>query len=100
MKCLCTIFSIDSVSGHITSKLCFCILWDLRVTKCIPMGPGHEMSTHYFLCLGGSGVVSIKTRRIRYAEFVLLHPVGSVGHVVHFGASGVQNVDATFLMLK
>jgi hypothetical protein len=53
--------SIDSVPGHVTPKLCFCILWDLRVTKCIPMGPGHEMSAHYFLCLGGSGVVSIKS---------------------------------------
>jgi hypothetical protein len=34
-----------------------------------------------------------------YAKLVFLHPVGSVGHVVHSGASGVQNVNALFLML-
>jgi hypothetical protein len=28
-----------------------------------------------------------------------LHPVGSVGHVVHPGASVLQNVDALFFML-
>jgi hypothetical protein len=39
----------------------FCIQWDLRVTKCIPVGPGHELSTHYFLCSGGPGAVSIKS---------------------------------------
>jgi hypothetical protein len=30
---------------------------------------------------------------IRYAELVFLHPGGSVGHVVDFGASGPRNVD-------
>jgi hypothetical protein len=34
-----------------------------------------------------------------YAELVFLHLVGSVGHVVHFGASGPRNVDALFFML-
>jgi hypothetical protein len=28
-----------------------------------------------------------------------LHPVGSVGQVVHFRASGVQNVDTLYFML-
>jgi hypothetical protein len=35
----------------------------------------------------------------RYAELVLLHPVGSMGRVVHFGASGSRNVDELFFML-
>jgi hypothetical protein len=35
----------------------------------------------------------------RYAELVFLHPVVSVGHVVHSGASGARNFDALFVML-
>jgi hypothetical protein len=35
----------------------------------------------------------------RYAELVFLHPVGFVGHVVHYGASGAQNINALFFML-
>jgi hypothetical protein len=30
---------------------------------------------------------------------VFLHPVGSVGHVVHFGASGARKLGALFFML-
>jgi hypothetical protein len=29
-----------------------------------------------------------KRFRTRYAELHFLHPVASVGHIVHFGASG------------
>jgi hypothetical protein len=36
----------------------------------------------------------------RYAELVLLHPVGSAGDVVHPSASGAQNIDALFVMLR
>jgi hypothetical protein len=35
----------------------------------------------------------------RCAKLMFLHPVGSMGHVVHCGASGPQNVDALFFML-
>jgi hypothetical protein len=34
-----------------------------------------------------------------YAELVFLHPVGSVGHVMHCGASGVQNMIALSFIL-
>jgi hypothetical protein len=32
----------------------------------------------------------------RYAELMVLHPVGAAGHVVHSGVFGVQNIDALF----
>jgi hypothetical protein len=35
-----------------------------------------------------------------YAELMFLHPVGSVGHVVHSGASEPRNVIALFLKLR
>jgi hypothetical protein len=31
---------------------------------------------------------------------MFLHPVGSVGHVVHSGVLGVQNVDTIFFMFR
>jgi hypothetical protein len=34
-----------------------------------------------------------------YSELVFLLPVRSTGHVVHFSASGVRNVEALFFML-
>jgi hypothetical protein len=36
----------------------------------------------------------------RYSEFVFLHPVGSMGHIVDSGASGSCNIDALFFMLR
>jgi hypothetical protein len=60
----------------------------------------HEMQTHYFSCTGGLSVVSTKSVGTHYVELVFLHPVGSAGHVMHFGVSGVRNVDAWFFMLE
>jgi hypothetical protein len=40
--------SMRSASGHLTLNLCFCIWRDLRVTYCILVPPGHQLSTHYF----------------------------------------------------
>jgi hypothetical protein len=41
-----------------------------------------------------------KRFRTRYAQLVFSHLLGSVGHVVLFGASEVRNVDALFFMLQ
>jgi hypothetical protein len=35
----------------------------------------------------------------RYTKLLFLHPMGSAGHVVHSGASGVRNVDTLIFML-
>jgi hypothetical protein len=35
-----------------------------------------------------------------YAELVFLHPVGSVGHVVHSDASRALNVNRLFVILE
>jgi hypothetical protein len=45
-----------STLGHVTPNMCFCIRWDLGVTKLIPVLPGREASTQYFSWSGGTGV--------------------------------------------
>jgi hypothetical protein len=37
--------------------------------------------------------------RTPYAELVFFHQVGYTGYIVHFGASGAQNIDTLFFML-
>jgi hypothetical protein len=44
-----------SVPGHVMINLCFHIWRDLRVTYCILLHLGREISTHYFACSGGAG---------------------------------------------
>jgi hypothetical protein len=41
-----------------------------------------------------------KCIRTRYAELLFLHPVGSVGDVVHFGASGWRIIDTLLFKLR
>jgi hypothetical protein len=36
----------------------------------------------------------------RYTKLLFLHPVGSVGHVVHLAVSGEQIIDAQFFKLR
>jgi hypothetical protein len=50
-----------------------------------------------FFCSLVSTVAS-STRAYLLANYLFLHPVGYVGHVVSSGASGVQNFDALFFM--
>jgi hypothetical protein len=41
-----------------------------------------------------------KRTRIRYAELVFLHPVGSAGHFVQSVASAARNINALFFMFN
>jgi hypothetical protein len=77
---------IKSTSGQVTPNLCFHIRWALWVTYCIPVHPGHEMSTHYFSCLGGTGTKSTPGHMM--PNLCFLHPVGSTGHIVYSNVSG------------
>jgi hypothetical protein len=44
------VVSIKSALRHVMPNLCFYIQWDMWVTECIPVHPGHETSTCYFSC--------------------------------------------------
>jgi hypothetical protein len=90
---------IKIASGHVMLKLCFYFQRDMWVTECVAVHPGRETSMQYFSYLGGPGDISTKSVGTHYTELVLLHPVGSVGQVVHSGASGLQNIDTLFFML-
>jgi hypothetical protein len=41
-----------------------------------------------------------KCIRTNYAKLLFLHPVGSAGHVVHFGSSGERIIDTIFFKVS
>jgi hypothetical protein len=88
--------SIKSAAGHITSTLCFYIRCNRWVTSCIRGVKCRCTICHALFAQCG---LHKKRTETRYAEVVFLHLVGSARHVVHFGASGVQNIDTLFFML-
>jgi hypothetical protein len=56
-------------------------------TQCILVRPGREILTHYFLCFGGSGAVSINsTPGHDTPNMCVLCLMGSTGHIEQSGA--------------
>jgi hypothetical protein len=80
-------------------NLCFCIQCDLRVMYHMLVHSDRETSTHYFSWFGAPGAEHTNSAGTRYAELVVLHLMGSVGHVVCYVAYRARNIDALFFML-
>jgi hypothetical protein len=89
------VVSIKNTPGHFTSNLFFSTsggiceslsaFWCVRGSKC--------RLTFSMLGWARCGFHK-KHTRTRYVELMFLHPVGSAGHLVHFGACGPRKVDA------
>jgi hypothetical protein len=90
------VVSIESTLEHGTRNLFYCIRWDCGSHsgfRCVWATKINAL----LLMLGWARCDFHKKRTgARSTELVFLHPVGSVGHVVHFGASGLRNIDALF----
>jgi hypothetical protein len=67
-----------------------CAFWCVWVMK-------HRRSI--FHALVGPVWIPQKHARTCHTDHVFLHPVGSVGHLVHSGTFGARNIAAQFLML-
>jgi hypothetical protein len=48
--------SVKPAPGHVTLNLCYCIQYDLGITLCVRVHPGHETLTQYFSCSDRPGV--------------------------------------------
>jgi hypothetical protein len=53
----------------------------------------------FFASSGICGSIPRNARRDTIRQMRVLHLLGSMGHVDHFGASGMRNVDALFFIL-
>jgi hypothetical protein len=65
----------------------------------IPVRPGCGTSMHYFILQWNRYGFHETCAGTRYAKHVLLHPVEYAGHVVHFTASVVWDIDALYFTL-
>jgi hypothetical protein len=80
------------------ANLCFCTQGDLRhIVRCVRV----VKRRHTFSCSGGLGSDPTKSEPGQVKlNLCVLDPVGTTGHVVGSGASGVRNIDALFFMQK
>jgi hypothetical protein len=103
----CTIFhpwvpcvvSIKSMLGQITPNLVFPsggICGSCSAFQCIWGAKDQYTVFHTQVCQCS---FHKKCAGTSYTELVFVHPVRSVGHVVHSSVSGPPNVDTHFLML-
>jgi hypothetical protein len=90
---------INSAPGRRYTELVFCIRWGLRsrsVFWCI-QGTKH-WCTIFHARWAWCGFRK-KHPGTCHAKLMFLHPVGSVGHIVHSGVSRLWNVDALFFLV-
>jgi hypothetical protein len=84
--------SKTSVMGHVTLNSCFPSggIWGSRMH---PYASGAQYGDALSFMLGWAGVVSIKNALEQITSNLFLHPVGSMGHVMHSGASRARSID-------